>query len=98
MEMAPPRNVKEVQSLSSKVDALNRFVSRAMDKCLPFFHTLKKSFEWAVECQQAFEDLKTYLSSPSLLSPSKLGEELFVYLAISPIVVNASLVREEYKV
>ena len=73
MEMTPPKNVKEVQSLNGKVAALNRFVSRAIDKCLPFFCTLKKSFEWTVECQQAFEDLKTYLSSPLLLRPSKLG-------------------------
>ena len=68
--MAPPKNVKEVQSLNGKVAALKRFVSRAMDKCLPFFCTLKKSFRWATECQQAFEDLKSYLSSPLLLSPS----------------------------
>ena len=50
MEMAPPRNVKEVQSLNGKVVVLNRFVSRATDKCLPFFCTLKKSFEWTAEC------------------------------------------------
>ena len=50
MEMAPPRNVKEVLSLNGKVAALNRFVSREMDKCLPFFRTLKKSFEWIAEC------------------------------------------------
>ena len=71
VQMAPPsKNVKEVQSLNGKVAALNRLVSRARDKCLPFFHTLKKSFEWTVECQQAFEELKAYLSSPLLLSPS----------------------------
>ena len=46
MEKTPPKNVKEVQSLNGKVAALNRFVSRATDKCLPFFRTLKKSFEW----------------------------------------------------
>ena len=74
MEMAPPKNIKEVQSFNGKVVALNRFMSRAMDKCLPFFRTLKKSFEWTAKCQQAFENLKTYLSSPPLLSPSKLGE------------------------
>ena len=50
MEMVPPRNVKEVQSLNGKIAALSRFVSRAMDKCLPFFRTLKKSFEWTTEC------------------------------------------------
>ena len=45
MEMTPPKNIKEVQSLNGKIAALNRFMSRATDKCLPFFHTLKKSFE-----------------------------------------------------
>ena len=98
IEIAPPKNVKEVQSLNGKIAALNRFVSRAMDKCLPFFRTMQKSFEWMVECQQAFEDLKAYLSSPPLLSPSKLGEELFIYLALSPASISAALIREKDKV
>ena len=96
--MAPSKNVKEMQSLNDKVAALNRFVSRATDKCLPFFRTLKKSFKWTAECQQAFEELKAYLSSPPLLSPSQSEEELFRYLAVSPTVVSAALVREEDKV
>ena len=69
IEMAPPRNVKEVQSLNGKVATLNRFMSRATDKCLPFLRTLKKSFEWTDKCQRAFEELKAYLSLPPLLSP-----------------------------
>ena len=91
MELTPPKNIKEVQSLNGKVATLNRFVLKATDKCLPFFHTLKNSFE----CQQAFKDIKAYLSSPSLLNPSKPGEELFLYLAIFPATVSAALVREE---
>ena len=51
MEIAPPRNMKEVQSFNGKIAALNKFVSRATDKCLPFFRTLKKSFEWTAEFQ-----------------------------------------------
>ena len=98
MEMIPPRNVKEVQSLNSKVAALNRFMLRATDKCLPFFRTLKKSFKWTAECQQVFKDLKAYFSSPLLLSPSKPREELFVYLAVSSAIVSAALVREEDRV
>ena len=50
VEMAPLINVKEVQSLNGKVVVLNKFVSRATNKCLPFFYTLKKSFEWTIEC------------------------------------------------
>ena len=49
LELASPKTVKEVQSLNGKVAVLNRFVSRATDKCLPFFRTLKKSFEWTTE-------------------------------------------------
>ena len=94
MELALPKTVKEVQSLNSKVVALNRFVSRATDKCLSFFRTLKKSFEWTTECQQAFKDLKAYLSSLPLLSPSKPGEALFLYLTVSLATVNMALVRE----
>ena len=93
MKMEPPRNIKEVQSLNGKIVALNRFVSRATDKCLPFFRMLKKFIEWTVECQQVFEDLKAYLSSPPLLSPSKPREKLFLYLAVSLTVVSAALVR-----
>ena len=82
MELEPPKTIKEVQSLNGKIVALNRFVSKATDKCLPFFHILRKSFEWTDECQKAFEELKKYLSSPPLLSLSKLREELYLYLAI----------------
>ena len=50
IELGPPRTVKEVQSLNSKIAALNRFVSKATNKCLPFFRILRKSFEWTDEC------------------------------------------------
>ena len=50
LDMEPPRNIKEVQSLTRRVAALNMFVSNATDKCLPFFKVLKKAFEWSDEC------------------------------------------------
>ena len=50
MELGPPRTVKEMQSLNGKIMALNRFVSKATEKCLPFFRTLRKLFEWTDEC------------------------------------------------
>ena len=96
--MEPPRNIKEVQSLTGRVAALNRFVSKATDKCLPFFKVLKKAFEWTDECQKAFQDLKTYLTTAPLLSPSIPGEELYLYLVVSPYAVSSSLIREEGKI
>ena len=83
--MAPPKHIKEVQSLNGRVETLNKFISKATDKCLPFFKVLWKAFKWTNECQKALKELKAYLAStPSpLLSPSKPGEELSLYLAMS---------------
>ena len=93
--MASPRTIKEVQKLTGRIAAFNRFVSRATDKCLLFFKTLKQAFAWIDECEAVFQDLKRYLSNPPLLSPSKEGENL--YLAVSTIAVSAALIREEAK-
>ena len=95
LELEPLRTMKAMQSLNGKVAALNRFLSKATDKCLPFFQVLKKSFKWTNECQMAFEDLKKYLSSPPLLSPSMPGEELYLYITVSQVAVSATLVRDE---
>ena len=54
LNMEPPKNVKEVQSLTRRVAALNRVVSKATDKCFPFSKVCKKAFEWMDECQKAF--------------------------------------------
>ncbi|XP_050290234.1 uncharacterized protein LOC126728462 [Quercus robur] len=97
IDMVPPKTVKDVQKLTGRIAALNRFVSRATDKCLPFFKTLKQAFAWTDECEAAFQELKRYLSSPPLLSPSKGGENLYLYLAVSASAVSAALIREEGK-
>ena len=80
---------------TEKIATLNRFVPRGTDKCLPFFKTLKQAFAWTDECEAAFQELKRYLSNPPLLSPSKEGENLYLYLAVSTIAVSAALIREE---
>ena len=98
LKMSLPRTTKEVQSLTGRVVAFNRFVSKATDKYLPFFKTLKKAFAWTEECEIAFQELKHYLSNPPLLSPSKEGEDLFLYLAVSITTVSAVLIREENRV
>ena len=98
LNMNPPKNIKDVQSLNKQVATLNRFVSKAINKCLPFFRVLKKAFEWTDECQQAFEDLKAYLISTLLLSQSKSREELYLYLVVFPHAMSSALIREEGKI
>ena len=34
LNMEPPKNIKDVQSLTGQVAALNKFFSKATDKCL----------------------------------------------------------------
>ncbi|XP_075665208.1 uncharacterized protein LOC142634839 [Castanea sativa] len=98
IELKSPKTVKEVQSLTRKVAALNRFVSRETDKCIPFFKVLKKAFQWTGECEEALAKLKKYLMKPPLLSPFVIGEELYIYLAVSNTVVSLALIREEENV
>lgn len=98
LDMTSPKTVKEVQRLTRQVATLNRFVSKATNKCLPFFKTLKQAFHWMDECEEAFQSLKEYLAKPSLLRPSVEGEELFLYLAMSQTAVSSTLIREESKV
>ena len=52
LEMKPLWSIKEVQSLTERVAALNRFVSKVTDKCMSFFKVIKKAFEWTNECQK----------------------------------------------
>lgn len=95
--MESPKTIKDIQVLSGKIAALHRFVSRASDKVRPFTAMLKgkKEFEWTVECQTAFDNLKQYLTSPPMLSVPEEGEMVYVYLAVSKTAISSVLVRQE---
>ena len=57
LDMPPPFNIKEVQRLTGRIAALSRFMSKASDKCQPFFQVLKKAFQWDTSCEEAFSAL-----------------------------------------
>jgi hypothetical protein len=93
LEMQAPRTTKQLQQLTGRITALNWFISRSTDKCLPFFKILRKTFVWSSECEEAFCQLKEYLANPPLLSSPEEGEILYLYLAVSAVILV--LVREE---
>ena len=97
LDMTSPKTVKEVQKFTGRIVALNKIISKATNKCLPFFKTLKQAFAWIDECEKAFQELKHYLSNPPLLSSSKEGKNLYLYLAVSITVVSTALIQEEDK-
>ena len=79
LEMKSPTKIKELQSLTGKVAALSRFISKSIDKCVPFFNLLRgnKKFEWNLDCKQAFQELKNHLSQPRVLSKPIDQETLY---------------------
>ncbi|XP_024015134.1 uncharacterized protein LOC112088911 [Eutrema salsugineum] len=97
IEMPSPRTKREVQRLTGRVAALNKFISRSTDKCLPFYDTLRgnQKFEWDERCETAFQELKNYLASPPILAKPVEGEPLFLYIAVSATAVSGVLIREE---
>jgi hypothetical protein len=87
--------MKQLQRLTGRIAALNRFISWSTDKCLPFFELLRKAFTWSEECEEAFGKLKEYLTNPPSLSRPPKGDILYLYLAVSPSAVSSTLVRED---
>ncbi|KAJ4764583.1 polyprotein [Rhynchospora pubera] len=89
--------VKEVQELTGRIAALNRFISKSAEVCQPFFQTIRKNkkFQWTVECQDAFERIKEYLATPPTISRPVKGETLYLYVATSETAVSAALIRIE---
>ncbi|XP_024018846.1 uncharacterized protein LOC112090267 [Morus notabilis] len=99
-DMRSPTNPKEVQRLTGCVAALNRFISKATEKCVPFFDALKRSkhFEWTPHCEEAFQKLKEHLGMLLILSKPITNEELSLYLSVSQHAMSSVLIREEEKV
>ncbi|XP_048438043.1 uncharacterized protein LOC125476226 [Pyrus x bretschneideri] len=98
IDMKKPVTSKDIQSLTGKVAPLTRFVFKAMDKCAPFFKTLKgskKYITWIDECAEAFKNLKEYMSKVPLLSKPEVGDTLIVYLSVSASTVSYVLIRKD---
>jgi hypothetical protein len=71
--MQDPVSAKDVQKLTERVAALNRFIPRDAKRNLPFFQVLRssKNFQWSEAQKQAFQELKDYLSNMDKLCPPK---------------------------
>ncbi|KAG7578907.1 Reverse transcriptase domain [Arabidopsis thaliana x Arabidopsis arenosa] len=97
LNMPSPQNKREVQRLTGRVAALNRFISRSTDKCLAFYDTLRgnKKFEWTDRCEEAFQELKKYVANPPVLAKPIPGEPLFLYIAVSDTAISGVIVRED---
>ena len=93
--LQPPRNPKEVQKLTGMIAALNRFISRSVDRCRPFYLLMNKwkGFEWSEDCALVFQQLKEYPSRPPIISSPEADEVLSTYIAVAPHSISLVLIR-----
>jgi hypothetical protein len=95
--MTPPQSARDVQRLTGRLAALNRFISKSAERSLPFLKTLcgAKDFAWGPEQAAAFASLKQYLSELAVLTSPDSSLPLLLYVAASPHAVSAALVQEQ---
>lgn len=96
-KLRSPPTLKEVQALISRVLTFNRFISRAIDHCHPFFIETKKrsGVMWDDQCEFSFQELKRYLESLPLLASPLPGEDLCLYLFVKSKAISAALIHEK---
>jgi hypothetical protein len=93
----PPQSTRDVQRLTSRLAALNRFISKSTDRSLPFLKTLRgaKDFAWGPEQAVAFASLKQHLSDLAILTSPDPSLPLLLYIAALPYEVSVVLVQEQ---
>jgi hypothetical protein len=93
-KMKPPESLHDVQKLMGCMAALSRFISWLSIRGLHFFKLLKKQdkFHWTHEAQEAFKELKKYLTTPPTLVDPEPHENLKLYISATSNVVNTTII------
>ncbi|GKB28259.1 reverse transcriptase domain-containing protein [Tanacetum coccineum] len=91
--------LKDVKRLNGKLASLNRFLSKSAKNSLPFFKTLKKctkksDFQWTVEAETTFKQMKTLIAELPMLTAPKEKEELIIFLTAAREAISVVLMTE----
>lgn len=92
--------VKEVQQLTERISAINRFLPKAAFKALPLYTLLWKGKEFMgiEEDESTFNSLKDdIITSPPVLSSQVSGEILYLYLAIRNKAISSAWFEKPHK-
>jgi hypothetical protein len=93
--MQSPQNRKDVQKLTGRIASLNRFISKLVERSLPFIILSGSTkIDWGTQQQQAFGDLKHYLEHLPTLSSLEQEQPLILYVSASHSSVSGVLVVE----
>lgn len=74
---------KEIHRFNGRIMALGRFLSRLVDRYLPFYDILcgAKRFTWTSAYMATFTELKPFLYQLLAQAKPDVGDTLYVYLA-----------------
>jgi len=80
MKMRSPTNLKEVQRLVGKLNALARFLPVLAERTKSIVKLLKKaeSFEWNEQCEPAFSQIKSITAEPPILVKPMIAQPIIV--------------------
>jgi hypothetical protein len=67
-----------------------------VDSFLPLLRLKHEDeFAWGAEQREAFERIKTYLTSPPVLQALRSGKDFMIYIATQDWVIGATLMQED---
>jgi hypothetical protein len=91
-----PQSRKEVQRLTDRIAALNRFMDKLAERSLPFFIVLRglRSFQWGPEHQAVFDTLKDHIQKLSMLASPQSDQPLILYVSVTHTAVSGVIVQE----
>jgi ribonuclease HI len=99
METKSPTTKKQLQSLLGKINFLRRFISNLSGKAQPFSPLLRlkkeSTFTWGQDQQQAFDEIKSYLSKPPMLMPPIRNKFMKLYISASDSTLGSMLAQED---
>jgi len=80
--MQPSKILKELRGLQDRLAYIRRFIANLSGCCQSFTWLMKKgvSFIWDKACQEAFEDIKKYLTKPPVLVAPTSGKPFLLYI------------------
>jgi hypothetical protein len=96
LEWEQPKNVKDIQSFLGLAGYYRRFIENFSKIFKPMTELLKKGipFKWSDACEEAFQILKTKLTSAPILAQPDITKGFDVYCDASRIGLGCVLMQE----
>jgi hypothetical protein len=93
--MVPPTTKRELLQLIGKINFVRRFISNLSGRIEPFMELVKikanEEFRWGAEQQQAFEEIKEYLSKPPV--PPQQYRPFYVHLSVGDTSIASVVIQ-----